>query len=313
MTEVLVLSEAEVEEVLEISLLRTALEATFIAISRSAVDVPDRITVASPEGLLLAMPGYVPAAGIATKLVTLFPSNDGLGIPTHQGIVTLFDPTTGTPVAIMGAERLTQLRTAVSAAIAADLMASPTATVLTIIGAGAQARGHVEAFRSIRPWEEIRFWNRTNARAESLADGIANARASNDIEEALEDADVVAMCTHTEDPLFEIAALKPDSHVSSVGIGRELPDGLVERSLVALELRTFASIPPPAGAVDLRGREPKELVELGELIAGSAEVDRSAHRSTVYKSVGHAAEDCAAARLASDTARERDVGRFVTL
>ena len=313
MTEVLALSERDVDAALRAGDLGSALEQAFVAISRREVDVPDRISATTPEGMLLAMPGFVRDVGLATKLVTLFPDNPASGRPSHQGMLLVFDPATGTPVAVMGAERLTQVRTATSASLAADLLARPDASVLAIIGAGTQGAGHLEAFSHIREWDEIRVWNRTPTRAELLAADDDRAVVSADIRSALDGADVVALCTHTDRPLFGDGDIAPGAHVSSVGIGRELPSALVDRARIVVEWSGVASAAPPAGALDLEGVSGDDVVEIGQILTGAAPGRTSAEELTVYKSVGHSAEDCAAGRVVIDAARSLGIGSKVEL
>lgn len=289
----LLLSESDVEALCDFTELRSALEQAFIAIAERRVDVPARIQTATDSGLLLAMPGAVGDEAMAVKLVSLFPGNDAIGLPSHQGLIAVFDPATGTPVAVMGAEYLTQMRTAMCAAIAADLCARPGATRLAIVGAGAQGAGHLRTFASIRQWDDIRIWNRTPARAVQLASTHELAEACSEVSEAVVGADVVVLATHAPEPLLRPEELASGVHVSSVGIGRELPEGLVATAEVVVEWRGAAAIAPPAGALDLESVDAGDVIELGEVIAGR-QVRRSEDQTTIWKSIGHAAEDVAA-------------------
>lgn len=313
MTDVLILSEADVANSLDPTTLRAALEHAFVAISTGGTDVPDRTLTRTDRGMLLAMPGYVEGSLLVTKLVSLFPESAALGLPTHQGVLAAFDPATGAPIALMGAEHLTQARTAMSAAIAADRLARIDSAVLTIIGAGAQALGHLDAFMPLRPWESVRIWNRTRERAASIAEGAPGVSVADSISEAIDGADLIAMCTHAEEPLVDAASIRLGAHISSVGIGRELPLGLVARSMVAVEWFGAARIPPPAGALDLHGVDPLRLVELGSLIAEVEPGRQHDEEITVYKSVGHAAEDVAAAEAVIAGARRLGLGQTVDL
>lgn len=313
MTEVLILSEADVANSLDAVTLRAALERAFVAISSGRTDVPDRTATHTERGLLLAMPGFVEGLPLVTKLVSLYPENAALGLPTHQGVLAAFDPATGAPIALMGAEHLTQARTAMSAAIATDQLARADSSVLAIIGAGAQAQGHLDAFLPLRRWESIRIWNRTKQRASRLADKVTGVSAVAEISDAIDGADVIALCTHTEEPLFGENAIGLGAHISSVGIGRELPLGLVARATVAVEWSGAAETPPPAGALDLYGIAPLRLVQLGALISGVEPGRGNDEEITVYKSVGHAAEDAAAAAAIIAGARLLGIGQTVDL
>ena len=313
MTEVLILSEVDVAAALDGATLRTALERAFVAISQNHISVPDRTVAHTAQGMLLAMPGYVEGSLLVTKLVSLFPDNGLLGLPSHQGVLAVFEPATGTPIALMGAEHLTQGRTSMAAAIAADRLARPDSSELAIIGAGTQAVGHLEAFMPLRPWKSVRIWNRTRERADAIAENVPGVRVVNSVDEAITAADVVALCTHAESPLFEADSIKPGAHVSSVGIGRELPPELVARSVVAVEWSGVATAPPPVGAVDLSGTRPLRLVELGSLLDDPDQGRRHEGETTIYKSVGHAAEDAAAATAVIAGARRLGLGLTVDL
>ena len=313
MTEVLILSEADVAAALNARALRAALERAFVAISRDHVSVPDRTVAQTAQGMLLAMPGYVEGSLLVTKLVSLFPDNGSHGLPSHQGVLAAFDPATGAPIAVMGAEHLTQVRTAMSAAIAADRLARADSSELAIIGAGAQARGHLDAFLPLRPWTSVRIWNRTKERAVEIAENVAGVCVVSSVEEAIAGADVVALCTHTDSPLFKADSTKTGVHVSSVGIGRELPPELVARSVVAVEWSGVATTPPPAGAADLDGVDPLRLVELGAVLNDPDQGRRHEDETTIYKSVGHAAEDAAAATAVIAGARRLGLGQAFDL
>lgn len=311
MTELLVLSEADVEAALDLGELHDALVDCFRSISAGRIHVPPRTAVDAPAGSLLTMPGRVGDTSLAVKLVTLFAANADIGLPSHQGAVMLFDIATGTPTALMGAEFLTQMRTAVASAIAADLLADPDAEVLALIGAGVQGRGHLRTFRRLRPWREIRVWNRTAERAARLVEGEPAAIVSDSVAEAVRGAHVVALCTHGSEPLFAGDSVAPGAHVSSVGIGREIPDDLLSSARVVVEWTGAAAEPPPAGALDLVAIEPDEVVELGALLDGLAPGREHRDQITIYKSTGHAAEDAVAAAVAHRRARALGIGATV--
>src|SRR3954451_23221565 len=163
----LVLGRAEVEELLDLDELLDALARAHAELSMGDVSMPARIAALAPDGLLGAMPAYLPSAGLGCKLVTLFPHN--IDRPTHQAAIVLFDPGTGTPVALMDGTHITATRTAAAAALAARLLARSDARVLAILGSGVQARSHARAFGRIREWGEVRIAGRDTAKAEALA------------------------------------------------------------------------------------------------------------------------------------------------
>lgn len=303
----LLLDAQDLRRVLEPAALRTALAAGYVALSEGTADVPTRVMASAPNGLLGAMPGYVGGVGLAAKLVTVFPAN--VGRATHHAVVTLFDHETGVPIAVMDGEVITEMRTAGSAALACDLLAPADASVLTIVGAGVQARGHLAAFRPLRDWREIRIANRTLAGAERLAALDGDVTVVSSIDEAVTGADVVACTTDAASPLFAPATFT-GSHLSSVGLHLEIPPAVVERARVVVQTRSALATPPPNGPAAVQGLDPASVVELGEIVSGVTDPPPA---PTVWVSVGNAMEDVVAARLAYDVAMERGIGRRIEL
>jgi alanine dehydrogenase len=309
----LVLTRAEVEELLDLDDLVEALARAHAELSAGSVSMPPRIASFAPDGLLAAMPAYVPSAGVGAKLVTLFPGN--VDRPTHQATIMLFDPETGTPAALLDGTYVTEARTAGAAALAARLLARPEAKALAILGTGAQARSHAAAFARLRDWDEIRIAGRDRAKAEQLAAEIG-ATASASFEEAVRGADVVAATTHSREPVVLREWLSPGTHVSSVGCpgeGSELDPAIVRDATLVVETRA-ALAPPPAGAPELQGLDGSAVhAELGELVAGTRPGRATPEEITLYKSVGVAVQDLAAAALVVAAARERGAGLEIEL
>ena len=311
----LVLTRTQVEELLDLDALLEALAGAHAELSAGSVSLPPRVAAFAGEaGLLGAMPAYLPGAGLGCKLVTLFPHNTDR--PSHQAVIALFDSATGTPVALMDGTYVTATRTAGAAALAARLLARPDARVLAILGTGVQARSHARAFAGIRDWAEIRVAGRSREKAEALAAELG-AGAAASFEEAVRGADVVAATTHSPEPIVRAEWVAPGAHVGSVGDavpGFELDLELVRRAdVLASESRSSARAAPPAGAPELAGVSADAVVELGELVAGTRPGRVSAEQITVYKSVGVAAQDLAAAALVLAAARERGVGLEIEL
>ena len=262
--------------------------------------------------LLGAMPAYLPSAGLGCKLVTLFPGNTDR--PSHQAAIVLFDPENGTPVALMDGTYITATRTAAAAALAARLLARADAKILAIIGTGVQARTHARAFGAIRDWAEIRVAGRDPVKTAALAAELG-ARASS-FEEAIRGADVVAAATHSPEPVVRAEWVAPGTHVSSVGYavpGSELDPELVRAATIIVESRESSFAPPPGGAAELAGVDPASVAELGELVSGSRRGRATPVEITLYKSVGVAVQDLAAAALVLAAAREREVGLKIEL
>jgi alanine dehydrogenase len=312
---VILLSQTEVRELLDLDALIDALAAAHRELSEGKASMPPRIAAfAERNGLLGAMPAYLPSAGLACKLVSLFPENRDRH--THQALICVFDSTNGTPVALMDGTYITATRTAAGSALATRLLAREDAHVLAILGSGVQARTHADALARVRRFDEIRVASRDSGRAEELAAEIGG-RAVGSWEEAVSGADVVAATTHAAEPIVLAEWLTPGVHVNSVGAnpaGRgEVDPAIVREALVAVEFRESTLAPPPAGAPEFRDGAPKEVVELGELVAGTKPGRTSLEQITLYKSVGVAVQDAAAAALVLAAAREQSVGREIEL
>ena len=304
----LVLTRADVEELLDLDELVGALARAHEELSSGTVSMLPRIAAFAADGLLGAMPAYLPSAGLGCKLVSLFPHNTDR--PTHQAAIVLFDPANGSPVALMDGTYITATRTAAAAALAARLLARPDAKVLAIIGSGVQARSHARAFSHIREWGEIRIAGRDQAKAAALAAELGVVHAPS-FEAAVRGADVVAATTHSAEPVVMAEWVAPGTHVSSVGYnapGSELDPALVRASTIVVESRESSFAPPPGGAPELAGVDQAHVSELGELVSGERRGRATPIEITLYKSVGVAAQDLAAAALVLTAARARNVG-----
>jgi ornithine cyclodeaminase/alanine dehydrogenase-like protein (mu-crystallin family) len=294
----LVLGRDDVARLLDVDVLLERLERAFVELSAGRASVPPRIAAFAPDGLLGAMPGYVDGV-LAAKLVTLFPGHE----PSHQALVAVFDAQTGTPLAVMDGTHITAVRTGASSAVATRALAREGARVLAVIGAGVQARSHFDAVRRVRRFDEVRIANRTPGRAVKLAAEIG-ASAVESVEEAVRGADVVCCCTHSAEPVISREWLSPGTHVTSVGAaleGPELDAETVAAGLLVVESRV-AFQPPPAGSAELQGLDPSSAAELGEVLSGAHPGRTSDEEITVYKSMGHAVEDAAAAALVLERA-----------
>jgi len=309
---VLVLTRSDVEELLDLDALMGALARAHEELSSGATSMPPRIAAMTAQGLLGAMPAYLPSAGLGCKLVTLFPGNTDR--PSHQAAIVLFDPENGTPVALMDGTYITATRTAAAAALAARLLARADAKILAIIGTGVQAHTHARAFGAIRDWAEIRVAGRDPEKTAALAAELG-ARATS-FEDAIRGADVVAAATHSPEPVVRAEWVAPGTHVSSVGYavpGSELDPELVRAATIVVESRESSFAPPPGGAAELAGVDPASVAELGELVSGSRRGRATPVEITLYKSVGVAVQDLAAAALVLAAAKEREVGLEIEL
>ena len=309
----LVLTRSDVESLLDLDELVGALARAHEELSSGAVSMPPRIAAMATDGLLGAMPAYSPSAGLGCKLVTLFPHNTDR--PTHQAAIAVFDPERGAISALMDGTYITATRTAAAAALAARLLARSDAQVLAILGSGVQARSHAHAFAGVREWAEIRIAGRDPAKAEALAAELG-ATACPSFEAAVRGADVVAATTHSAEPVVRAEWVAPGTHVSSVGYnapGSELDPALVRAATIVVESRDSSFAPPPGGAPELADVDRASVAELGEVLDGSRRGRTTPVEITLYKSVGVAVQDLAAAALVLAAARERGTGLEIEL
>ena len=327
-TPILVLNRHEVERSLDLDRLRTAVARAMVDVSAGRVSMPNRVaaTVAERDGLLAAMPAFLPSANaLTTKLVSLFPANRDR--PTHQAVLVCFDAANGTPIALLDATVITAARTAAGSAVSTDALAREEATTVAILGTGVQAAAHARAIVRVRPFTRMLVAGRDHDRANRLAAslrsevGIAIEVASFD--DAVGAADVVCATTHAAEPIVRWDSLRPGSRVTSVGFNTagtgEVDAETIRRSTVFVESREAALAPPPSGAVELIGPtadgtlEASRIRELGEVLDGIAPGRTSDTEVTLYKSVGIAAQDAAAAALVLDEARRTGVGTEIEL
>ncbi|HEV8534924.1 MAG TPA: ornithine cyclodeaminase family protein [Candidatus Limnocylindria bacterium] len=326
----LVLSRSDVERLLDPDLLRAGVARAMADLSAGRASMPARIAANVPEhdGLLAAMPAYLPSsAALTTKLVSLFPRNTDR--PTHQAVILVFDAKHGTPVALMDGEAITAARTAAASALATDLLARRDASVLAIVGTGVQARSHLRAVPRVRDFREVRIAGRHAENAAALLAEArewlprANVRVADSYAQAEDGADVICAATHSPEPVVRREWIAPGTHVTSVGYntaGREVDAATFRDALLVVESRAAALAPPPAGSNDIamaiaEGAITREHVhaELGELVAGTRPGRATAEQITLYKSVGVAVQDAAAAAMVLEAALRARAGREVEI
>jgi thiomorpholine-carboxylate dehydrogenase len=289
----LFLSEEQVRQHLRMADLIPAMEKALIDFSAGKVTQPVRsvIKVDPPGGFLGLMPALTPH-GLGLKAVTFYPSNAERGIPTHMATIFLVDPETGAPLAIMDGRLITEMRTAAVSAAATKLLAARDAKILAVLGSGVQARSHVEALRLVRQFEEVRVWSSTQKHAKQFAEEIGGTAVP--AEEAICGADVIVTVTNSKTPVLKGSWLKRGSHVNAIGAcrpdWRELDDEAMS-NVVLVDSREGAM--KESGDVILSGA--KIYAELGEAFAGK--VPPRAKETTIFKSLGMAVEDIAAAIL----------------
>jgi ornithine cyclodeaminase/alanine dehydrogenase-like protein (mu-crystallin family) len=277
-----------------------AMEAALAAFSCGRVIQPVRNLVAIEEGKRYAgvMPAFAEDA-MGAKLVSFYPANAGTGVPTHHALIALMRTDTGEPLAVMDGRLITEMRTAAVSAAATKYLAAPDARVLALLGSGVQAHAHLEALARVRSFAEVRVWSRTPEHARHFA--AAHGAVAMAAEAAVRGADVVVTATAALTPILEGAWLKPGAHVNAVGSPRhnwrELDDAAMANALV---VDSREAVLKESGDVILSGST--IYAEIGEIFAGrKAPPDGT----TVFKSVGIAIEDIAAARLVHAAAARR--------
>ena len=256
------------------------------------------LPVAEHQGFFGVMPAYNGALG--AKIVTFYPNNKG--IHTHHGIILLFRPETGEPLATIDGRLITEMRTAAVSAVATKLLARPNSSVLAILGAGVQARSHLEALRLVREFREVRIWSPRNAKAFAETYGVS---ASGSAEEAVRGADVIVAVTSSMTPVIFGKWLSPGAHINAVGANRpswrELDDDALALSKIYVESRESAMV--ESGDVIAAGNI---FAEIGEVEAGTRPGRESDDEITLFKSLGCAVEDIAAADLVYQNALQRE-------
>jgi ornithine cyclodeaminase/alanine dehydrogenase-like protein (mu-crystallin family) len=292
--------ESAVQRVLHLEALIPAMERALIDFSAGRVLQPVRRVISVPQysgfmGIMPAVYGDI----MGTKLVNLYPNNATRGLPTHLAIIVLFRSETGEPLAVMDGRLITELRTAAVSAVATRLLSTPNASKLAVLGSGVQARAHVKALGLVRKFVEIRVWSRNPQHAELLAAEIGGVPTS--AEEAVRDADVVVTVTNSPEPVVRGKWLKPGVLVNAVGaVGptrRELDDETMRGALI-VDSREAAL----KESGDMLLARAGVYAELGELLTSTRPKPET--EITVFKSLGLAVEDLAAARLVLDALLE---------
>jgi thiomorpholine-carboxylate dehydrogenase len=290
----IVITEDQVRDVLTFRELIPAIERALIDFSAGRVQQPIRTVLPVPQqgGWFCVMPAICGDL-MGAKLVTFYPGNAGRGLHTHLATIQLFRSSTGEPLAIMDGRLITEMRTAAVSAVATRLLAPPHPRVLALLGAGMQARSHLEALRLVRDFDEVRVWSRSSERAAQFALE-TGARVCSSVEETVRDADVVVTVTSASEPILRGEWLRPGAYVNAVGaVGparREL-DSAVMQAAVVVESRAAAIL--ESGDIILSGAA--VFAELGELLADGA--PKVPAGRIVFKSLGIAVEDIAAAGI----------------
>ncbi len=322
------LGERDVRAVLAMDDLIAAMETALDQFSGGGVRQPLRSVVPVGDGHAFygVMPAYIgrPSA-LGTKLVSVYHTNAALGLPSHLATIVLHDPETGALQAVIDGRYITEARTAAVSAASAKHLARADARVLAVLGSGVQARSHIDALTRVRTFAEVRIWGRDAGRVRALFDDVApRTRArlvgATSAHAAADGADVIALVTAAREPVLARASVGAGAHICAVGAcrpdQREMDTALVREARVFVDSRVGAlaeagdlMIPIGEGAIDAS----HIAGELGDVVGGRTPGRRTDDEITIFKSLGMAVEDVAAARLAFDRASERGLGRGFVL
>jgi ornithine cyclodeaminase/alanine dehydrogenase-like protein (mu-crystallin family) len=292
-----VLDEAAVQQRLHYQDLIPVIAQALAALSSGDVVQPVRavLPVAPHRGFFAVMPAYADGGALGAKLVTFYPHN--VGIHTHHAIIVLFKAETGEPLAVMDGRLITEMRTAAASAVATQRLARPDSSVLAILGSGVQAGSHLAALRHVRAFKEVRVWSPRNAPAFAQRHGVQAAATA---AEAVRGADVVVVAASATTPILQGRWLSPGTHVNAIGATRpewrELDDDLVTRARIFVDSRE-AALREAGDVIASRRGGGSEVTEIGAVVSGADPGRRSAEELTLFKSVGVAVEDVAAAAL----------------
>lgn len=323
----LVLSQAEVESLLQMDECIGLMADALAALARGEAHQPLRMVVRPPgaAGILALMPAYAggPAPAYALKLIGVFPGNVALGKDAHQGGVLLLDGATGEALALMNASAITAIRTAAVSGVATRLLAREDASELAIVGAGVQARSHLEAMACVRRIRRVRVASRSAQRARAFAAEMQPrfpfpVEAAQSVESAVRGADIVVTATSSAEPVLRREWVGPGAHLNVVGASlpaaREVDTATMAAARLFVDRRE--STLSESGDYLIAARDgaigPDHIrAELGELLIGARPGRTSPDEITLFKSLGLAVEDLAAARHVYGKAKERRAGTWV--
>ncbi len=323
MVHFLLLTEEHVRSVLPMTDLIACMESALARFSSGEVQQPVRtvLEVGAQKAYYGLMPAYVaqpPTMG--AKIVTVFNSNAARGLHTHLAMIVLLDPATGALQALMDGRYITEARTAAVSAVSARYLARADASVLGIVGTGVQARSHLAAMADVRALREVRVWSPKPSSRERFVDEMqpevrVPLRAARTAEEAVRGADLIVLATSSPAPVVELSWIAPGSHIVSVGAPRpnqrEMAPELTARGRLFVDSRAGALAESGDVVMGIgEGRFGADHLagELGELVLGRTAGRRALDEITIFKSLGMAVEDVAAAELVFRRAVEAGVG-----
>jgi alanine dehydrogenase len=324
----LLLSETQVQSLVDIDELIAALEQAHIQYSTARAVMPLRLVVPLPEiqGRITSMPGYLSDdRALGMKVVTYFQNNPKQGLPAILATVMLFSAASGKMIAAMDGSYITAIRTACASAMATKVLANPQTRVMAILGAGVQARAHIRAIARVRGLEKIKIHSPSGASAAAVKKELgpevdAAIEVANSAEEAVRESDLVVTVTTAKEPILRREWLKAGAHINAVGSHRpdfrEIDGATLARAKIVVDSRE--AIMGECGDILLaitEGSITQDPIhgEIGEVLAGSKAGRTGTAEITLYKSVGIAIQDVATANLVYAKALQRGVGTSVEI
>jgi len=325
---VLIVNGSEVRDLLPMGECIGVMSDALSALARGDAILPLRPILWLPEkaGALGMMPAYLGnIQSVGLKVVTVFPGNHGTRYDSHQGAVLLFETGHGQLLSIMDASSITAVRTAAVSGLATRLLARENADTVAILGTGVQARTHLEAMLTVRPVKSIRVWSRNAEHVSKFVEREARKLsiavvASSSAEEAVRGADIICTTTSSREPVLHGEWIAPGSHINAVGssvaFARELDTAAVTNARLYVDRRESTLnesgdfiIAKKEGSID----ESHIVGEIGDVILGKVKGRRSPDEITLFKSLGLAVEDLAAANHIYKKAAATNAGTLIEL
>ena len=324
----LLLSEKQVQRLIDIDELIASLEQAHIQYSNGKAVMPVRLVVPLPQiqGRITSMPGFLNEdKALGMKVVTYFQENPKRNLPAILATIMLFSVETGKMIAVMDGSYITAIRTACASAMATKALANADTPVLGILGAGVQARAHIQALTHVRKIERIKIYSPSGASAAGIKKDLEPVKkitidVAGSAEDAVRNADLLVTGTTAKEPILKNQWLKAGVHINAVGSHRpdyrEIDSATIARAKVVVDSRE--AIMAECGDILLAIKETaidENYVygEIGEILAGVKAGRSSADEITLYKSVGIAIQDVATANLVYRKALERGVGTSVEI
>lgn len=323
-----ILSREEVRRALPMERAIETMKKAFTQLSTGQADVPLReaLRVSHHNGVILVMPAYLAADDqMAVKIASVFDDNPAKGLPLIHSLVVVVDAATGEPTAVMDGIYLTALRTGAASGVATDLLARQHASTVAIFGAGAQGRTQLEGVCAVRPIQKAWVYDIVSERADAFAAEMGqrlslSVKVASTPSEAAHRAAVICTATTSSSPVFNNADLRPGTHINAMGAYtpkmQEIPVETVLRARIVIDHQAASLaeagdllIPLQQGLMT----EDDIYAELGEITAGLKPGRVSAKGITLFKSVGVAVQDVAAANAVLQAARRLNLGTEVTL